>query len=90
MTRREALDYEVRASWWAGRVGWPWLQRRASAYFARKVRRKWARYQRSVAVAQKLRAAGLLPERQCRFCGGLPHPPGLACNQQLLLDRGRT
>lgn len=44
ITARQALDYEVRASWWAGWIGFEWGQTLASRYFAWKVNRKFRRY----------------------------------------------
>lgn len=46
LTRHEILNYEVKASWWAGflPLGRPWLATIVGAYFAWKARRKWTRY----------------------------------------------
>jgi hypothetical protein len=49
MTQQEILDYEIRASWWASSVGVGWMQTLAGKYFAWKVARKYARWQRSKA-----------------------------------------
>lgn len=43
---REALDYEVRASWWA-RFAPPFLHDLTASYFAWKVRRRYNRYRAS-------------------------------------------
>lgn len=42
----EILDYEIRASWWAHLIGNDRIQDVAARYFAWKVRRKYARYER--------------------------------------------
>lgn len=44
MNQLEALDYEVRSSWLAPLVSWGWAQALLGRYYARRVRRKWARY----------------------------------------------
>lgn len=48
MTLREALDYEVRSSWWAHRISWGWAQALSSRWFAFKVGQKWFRYAASL------------------------------------------
>lgn len=53
---RVILDYEIRGSWWAPLVSFSPLQRLAGSYFARKVRRKYGRWQRSVSDKQTLTA----------------------------------
>lgn len=52
--RREILDYEIRASWWAGWVGIAWLQDLTGSYFARKVNRKYARWEASKAMSRRV------------------------------------
>jgi hypothetical protein len=56
ISREEALCYEIGASsWWVRHISYPPLQRLVGRYFARKVRRKWARCEtqaRRWAVAQ--------------------------------------
>ena len=54
--RREILDYEVRASWWAEWVGITCLQTLASRYFAWKVNRKYARWEASKAMTRRVMA----------------------------------
>mgnify|MGYP007100119033 CR=1 FL=1 len=54
MTRREILDYEVRASWWVPHVTWGWAQNLASIYIAWKVRRKADRYDLSIAERDRV------------------------------------
>ena len=46
ITRKQALDYELSASWWADLIGFGWAQSLAATYFAWKVNRKFARYER--------------------------------------------
>lgn len=41
------LDYEVRSSWWASRIGWGWAQKLSAKYFSWKVKRKYTRYKTS-------------------------------------------
>lgn len=61
MTRTEILDYEIRASWWAS---WcPWREF-AGAYFAWKVRRKWRRYESSLAELAWLKSLRSQPETE--------------------------
>ena len=43
ITYKEALDYEIRASWWAPWVSIGWMQDIAARYFAWKVKRKMRR-----------------------------------------------
>jgi len=60
MTKPELLDYEIGASsWWCGWISNHWLQARAAAYFARKVNRKWAAYQRYLERRELVRSWGL-------------------------------
>jgi len=40
------LDYEIRSSWWASWISNEWLQELSANWFAWKVRRKFARWQR--------------------------------------------
>lgn len=40
----DAIDYEIKASWWASWIGWEWGQTLAGKYFAWKVQCKYARY----------------------------------------------
>ena len=55
MIIRDALDYEIQSAVWPGFISWPWAQTLASRYFTWKVRRKWARYQQSLAIAAELK-----------------------------------
>ena len=41
---REALEYEIKGSWWASWVGNKYLQVLVSKYFAWKVKRKYNRF----------------------------------------------
>lgn len=43
ITHREAVDYEVRSSWWTPYVGWEWAQTLAARWYAWKVNRKMGR-----------------------------------------------
>lgn len=56
MDMREILDYEIRASWWAGWVGITPLQDLAGKYFAWKVRRKYARWVASRDMGRRVKA----------------------------------
>lgn len=47
ITWKQALDYEVRGSWWTPYVGDGWMQNIVSRYFARKVVRRLDRYLKS-------------------------------------------
>lgn len=53
--RLEALDYEIRASWWASHISNRFLQNYIGLYFAWKVARKFRRYQDSIAWEARLR-----------------------------------
>jgi hypothetical protein len=44
ITLAQAIDYEVASSSWVGYVSWGWLQDVVGAWFARRARRKFARY----------------------------------------------
>ncbi len=48
------LYYEVHASWWAPWLFCDWMHTLAGKYFAWKVKRKYARYQRSLEVRDEL------------------------------------
>lgn len=75
LTVREILDYEVRASWWAGWLSWGPLVRLAAAWFSWKVRRKARRYRLSKdgSVAHGVTAPPMerlsVPGEACAFCG---------------------
>jgi len=60
----QALEYEVRSSWWAKHISRTPLQRLVSWYFARKVNRKMARYRESERQAKRLRMATILLDLQ--------------------------
>lgn len=55
ITRLQALDYEVQASWWASWISNDFLQGLAGRYFAWKVNRKMGRIE-----AQQARWADIL------------------------------
>jgi hypothetical protein len=42
----EALDYEIRSSWWACLLPWDWMHRLAARYFYKRVKRRHARYKK--------------------------------------------
>lgn len=42
-THAEALNYEIRSSWWAGKISYIWAQKLAAIYFAWKVNSKLAK-----------------------------------------------
>ena len=44
MTLQQCLDYEIRASWWADRIGWKPLRALTIKYFVWKVHRKHKRW----------------------------------------------
>jgi hypothetical protein len=48
------LDYEIRATWWSGLIGWDWFQNLEAKYFARKTVRKYARYKQSMETHWKI------------------------------------
>ena len=48
ITMMQALDYEVKSSWWSGLIFWNWGRDLAGTYFANKVKRKYRRYTKSV------------------------------------------
>ena len=48
ITQKEVLRYEIAASWWACWISGNYLQAVIARYFARKVKRKYARYNRHV------------------------------------------
>lgn len=52
---RLILDYEIRSSWWASLIGFAWMQNLAASYFARKVRRKCARWKQSQVEWQRVK-----------------------------------
>ena len=51
----EALDYELRSSWWASLIFWDWGQEMAGSYFAWKVKRKHRRYIQSKTFEAKIK-----------------------------------
>ena len=79
----EAIDYEVRSSWWASLVGVGWMQDLAAAYFARKARRKWARYSASMPATHARQSSvdapigdDPRPARHSNRVGPEQHPAG--------------
>ncbi len=54
ISAKDALDYEVRSSWWASFVCWDWLASLAATYFVWKVGRKYGRYELSKTTAQRI------------------------------------
>jgi hypothetical protein len=63
MNPRALLDYELYASyWWVSWISNEWLQEKAAKYFAWKVNRKYAAYQRGLERKE-------LIERRARFFG---------------------
>jgi len=51
----EALDYELRSSWWASFIFWSKGQELAGSYFAWKVKRKMKRYLYSKETERKFK-----------------------------------
>lgn len=47
LTQEAILHYEVKSSWWAGKISNPILQQLSAKYFAWKVNRKYKRYSQS-------------------------------------------
>lgn len=43
MSIKELIEYEIASSWFAPWVSHPWLQGLVARYYARKVKRKYAR-----------------------------------------------
>lgn len=65
MTFREAVEYEISGSWWAGYLPFQWMHNLAGRYFVWKTHRKFGRlirraaYQRAMeekAAIEKARA----------------------------------
>jgi len=54
MTLRDALEYEIRGSWWAELIWFEWGQALSASYFAWKVRRKFSRYEASKRERERL------------------------------------
>jgi hypothetical protein len=53
----DALNYEIRASWWVGFIGNPFLQTLAGRYFAWKAQRKHGRYVNSLQIREEVERA---------------------------------
>ena len=53
LTRREVIEYEVSASFWASYIGFPLGQWLAGKWFAFKVSRKLTRYNAVKAAAER-------------------------------------
>lgn len=47
ISMREALDYEIRSSWWASWISWNWGRKLAGKYFAWKIKTGYNRYKES-------------------------------------------
>lgn len=56
MSIEDCVMYEIRGSWWASFVSWPWAQEISGRYFAWKVKRKHRRYKQSIIIQQSLKA----------------------------------
>lgn len=50
MTQKEALEYEVHSSWWAGWISNTYITDLTIKYFAWKVSRKYKRYKHNMAM----------------------------------------
>lgn len=48
VTIKQALEYEIRSSWWARHIGNRWLQKKVGNYMYRKTLRKYKRYAESL------------------------------------------
>lgn len=55
-SKSDLLDYEIRSSWWACWVSWPWAQALAGKYFAWKVNRKCGRWVASLKAREEVEA----------------------------------
>lgn len=55
LTTKQALDYEIRSSWWASWIWWSWGQELAGSYFAWKTAKKMARYKTSKIWEQRIK-----------------------------------
>jgi hypothetical protein len=55
ITIRDALDYEIRSSWWACWISNDILQTVSGKYFAWKVNRKYMRYVNRLAAEKLLK-----------------------------------
>lgn len=78
LTFREVLEYEVKSSWWAGYISWPWLQALAGWYYGRKVRRKYDRYRRIEQmrlIIEQMKREDYGVDDICWFRKGEPVPP---------------
>jgi len=54
MTLREAMLYEINASWWASYISSPRLQDLSARYFAWKTRRKYHRYMKNTVMIKSI------------------------------------
>lgn len=55
ITRKQAVWYEIRASWWACYISIGWLQAPVAKYFSWKVDRKMARVESHQKIENKFR-----------------------------------
>ena len=55
ITQKQAMVYEVAASWWASWVFIALMQEMTSSYFAWKVRRKWKRYVATLEMCERVK-----------------------------------
>lgn len=50
------LEYEIRSNLWTPWISWGWLQHIIAWYFAKKTRRKYKRYVKSILLEEKIRS----------------------------------
>lgn len=60
LKREDILHYEVASSWWAGFISSDLGHTLVGKYYAWKVRRKFARYERHMKVRVYLKSQGFL------------------------------
>lgn len=56
------LRYEINGSWWAGWIGWGWLQNIVAGYFYRKMCRKYDRWKETAKIRAELEEGDDLEE----------------------------
>lgn len=61
ITLSQALEYEIAAAGWPSLISADWLQSIVARYFARKVKRKWGRYDHNNRRMADIRARYGLP-----------------------------
>lgn len=75
MKQSDALDYEIRSSWWASKLDWTNAQCWAGRYYAWKVNRKWARYQQNIESTNEMQELrNEMAARRAREAVGSPFP----------------